>query len=50
MDVAPLLLADHGDLLSALPFFAPALALPIGILVLIVRDRVRRRRRESGER
>jgi hypothetical protein len=49
MDAAPLLLADHGDLLTALPFVAPALAVPLGMVVLTVRDRVRRRRRESGD-
>ncbi len=35
--------ADHGDLLSAVPFFAPMLVIVLGIAFLTVRDRARRR-------
>jgi phosphate starvation-inducible membrane PsiE len=35
-------IADHGDVISTLPFVAPALLIVIGLLVLVLRDRLRR--------
>lgn len=35
--------ADHGELLSAVPFFAPMLAIVLGIAFMALRDRARRR-------
>ena len=37
-------IAAHGDLLTALPFAGPALLLAGGLLALVVRERLRRRR------
>jgi hypothetical protein len=37
-------LADHGSLVSALPFVGPMLVIGVGIVVLMVRDRLGRRR------
>jgi hypothetical protein len=36
-------IADHGDVVSALPFVAPMLLIGIGLAVLVARDRLRRR-------
>lgn len=42
-------LADHGDIVSALPFVVPMLIIGGGILFLMARERVvRRRDRGSG--
>ena len=35
-------IADHGSFLTALPFVAPALIIVIGLLVVVLRDRLRR--------
>ena len=35
--------ADHGELVSALPFVAPMLLICIGLAVMVARDRLRRR-------
>ena len=35
-------IADHGSLLTALPFVAPALLILVGLLALVMRDRLRR--------
>ena len=35
-------IADHGNVLTALPFVAPALLIIVGLLVLVFRDRLRR--------
>jgi hypothetical protein len=40
-------LADHGDIVTALPFVAPMLLIGGGIVFLMVRERFRRR---GGER
>lgn len=37
-------LADHGSLVSALPFVGPMLVIGAGIVVLMVRERLGRRR------
>jgi hypothetical protein len=37
-------IADHGSILTALPFVAPALLIILGLLVLVLRDRLRRDR------
>lgn len=37
-------LADHGDILSALPFVAPMALIVVGLLVLVARDRLAARR------
>jgi hypothetical protein len=37
-------IADHGDILTALPFVAPVLLILVGLLVLVQRDRLRRDR------
>jgi hypothetical protein len=42
-------LADHGDVVSALPFFLPPLLIVGALLVLRLRERMRRRN-DSGER
>ena len=36
-------LADHGSLVTALPFVAPMLVIGGGIVFLMVRERMRRR-------
>jgi hypothetical protein len=41
--VSPLPIADHGDIVSALPFVAPMLLICIGLVVMVARDRLRRR-------
>ena len=44
MNAADLLVfADHGDLITAMPFVLPPLILIAGLLFLTVRDRRRRR-------
>ena len=35
-------IAHHGNVLTALPFVAPALLIVVGLLVLVARDRLRR--------
>ena len=40
-------LADHGDIVTALPFVAPMLLLAAGLAFVILRDR--RRGREDAE-
>jgi hypothetical protein len=40
---APIPIADHGDLVSALPFVAPMLLIVVGLAVIVVRDRLRHR-------
>ena len=42
-------LADHGNLVTALPFVGPMLLIGGGIVVLMVRERLSRRS-EGGER
>jgi hypothetical protein len=44
--VSPLVppLADHGDLVMALPFFGPVLLIGIGIAVMALRQRLQDRR------
>jgi hypothetical protein len=37
-------IADHGDILTALPFVAPVLLILVGLLALVLRDRLRRDR------
>jgi hypothetical protein len=39
-------LADHGDVVSALPFVAPMALIVVGLLVLVARDRLAARRRD----
>jgi hypothetical protein len=39
----PIPLAHAGHAVALLPFFAPPIALTLGLLVLIVRDRMSRR-------
>ena len=34
------LLADHGDLLSALPFAGPAIVVFLGLIGMVARDRL----------
>jgi hypothetical protein len=34
------LLADHGSIVTALPFVVPMLVIACGLIVLILRDRV----------
>ena len=41
-------LADHGDVVSALPFVAPMALIVIGLLVLVARDRLAARRSERS--
>ena len=41
MDVLPL--AHAGHVIAAAPFFAPPLVLTLGVSLLTVRDRIRRR-------
>jgi hypothetical protein len=36
-------LADHGNVVSALPFVMPMLVIGIGLVVLVARDRLRQR-------
>jgi hypothetical protein len=36
-------IADHGSMVSALPFVAPMLLIVIGIAVMVIRDRLQRR-------
>ena len=36
-------IADHGNLVTALPFVAPALLILVGLLVLVLRERLGRR-------
>jgi hypothetical protein len=36
-------IADHGDIVSALPFVAPMLLICVGLGVLVIRDRLKRR-------
>lgn len=38
-----ILLADHGDIVTALPFVGPMLLIGGGILVMALRERARRR-------
>jgi hypothetical protein len=46
-----ILFADHGDIVSALPFVVPMLIIGGGILFLMARERVARRRaRGPGDR
>lgn len=43
-------LAHFGHVVEALPFFVPALVLPVGIGALVLRDRrAQRRGRQRGE-
>jgi hypothetical protein len=35
-------IADHGSVLTAVPFVAPAVLIVVGMLVLVLRDRARR--------
>jgi hypothetical protein len=35
-------IADHGSVLTAVPFVAPAVLIIVGMLVLVLRDRARR--------
>ena len=37
-------IADHGDILTARPFVAPVLLILVGLLVLVLSDRLRRDR------
>jgi hypothetical protein len=37
---APLLLADHSDIVSAIPFVAPMLVIVAGLAFLVLRDRL----------
>jgi len=37
---APLLLADHGDIVSAIPFVVPMLVIVAGLVFLMMRDRL----------
>jgi hypothetical protein len=37
---APLLLADHGDIVSAIPFVVPMLVIVAGLAFLVLRDRL----------
>jgi hypothetical protein len=46
MSVLPL--AHMGHAVAVLPFFAPPLLLTLGLLVLTVRDRLRREDRHRG--
>jgi hypothetical protein len=41
MSAAMLPLADHGDLVSALPFVAPMVLVVAALLFLVARDRLR---------
>lgn len=41
-------LADHGDIVTALPFFLPALLIAGGLTTLFARERLRRRRDGSN--
>ena len=40
-------LAHAGHVIAVVPFFAPPLVLTFGLLVLTIRDRVRRRNEEE---
>lgn len=33
-------IADHGDLLAAVPFLVPMLVIVVGLVVLVLRDRL----------
>jgi hypothetical protein len=35
-------IADHGSVLTAVPFVAPAVLIIVGMLILVLRDRARR--------
>ncbi len=40
-------LADHGDVVSALPFVLPMFVIVIGLLVMVARDRLGSGRRDA---
>jgi hypothetical protein len=41
-------IADHGALITAIPFVAPALAIVAGLVALVIRDRLSDRDRRTG--
>jgi hypothetical protein len=41
--MSPLQIADHGGLVTAIPFVAPMVLVVAGLVVLVVRDRLGRR-------
>jgi hypothetical protein len=41
-------IADHGSIVTALPFVAPALVIVAGLVALVVRDRLSGRDRRTG--
>lgn len=43
MTAITLPIADHGDLVTALPFVLPALLIAAGLAFLTIRERLRRR-------
>lgn len=42
LEVPYLPIADHGDLLAAVPFLVPMLVIVAGLVFLVLRDRLRR--------
>jgi hypothetical protein len=46
--VNPLPIADHGSIVTAIPFVAPALVIVAGLVGLVVRDRFGDRDRRAG--
>lgn len=50
MSAAPLPLADHGDVLSALPFVVPMVLILAGLIFLVARDRLGSRDENGDDR
>lgn len=42
-------LADHGNLVSALPFVVPMFVIVLGLVVMVARDRLRHRDAGDGD-
>lgn len=40
--------ADHGDIVSALPFVVPMILVVAGLVILVARDRLSRRGDDGG--